>query len=140
MPHPIPIKYFESLHNLFIRFLRHQYIINKSQTILVVQVTSFLNFGKVVIKVMEEKIRCQTKLSKELLYFLSKNSYTLLGTIVVELEYLLNIDFIFNRFYLFWIKLIFPYLLSLYSICLLIITIFTRYCLSIKARIFLLLL
>lgn len=117
MPHPIPIKYFESLHNLFIRFLRHQYIINKSQTILVVQVTSFLNFGKVVIKVMEEKIRCQTKLSKELLYFLSKTSYTLLGTIVVELEYLLNIDFIFNRFYLFWIKLIFSmfYMLILIS-------------------------
>ena len=117
MPHPIPIKYFESLHNLFIRFLRHQYIINKSQTILVVQVTSFLNFGKVVIKVMEEKIGCKPKLSKELLYFLSKNSYTLLGTIVVELEYLLNIDFIFNRFYLFWIKLIFSmfYMLILIS-------------------------
>lgn len=123
MPHPIPIKYFESLHNLFIRFLRHQYIINKSQTILVVQVTSFLNFGKVVIKVMEEKIRCQTKLSKELLYFLSKNSYTLLGTIVVELEYLLNIDFIFNRFYLFWIKLIFSvfYMLILISTIMLIL-------------------
>lgn len=123
MPHPIPIKYFESLHNLFIRFLRHQYIIDKSQTILVVQVTSFLNFGKVVIKVMEEKIRCQTKLSKELLYFLSKNSYTLLGTIVVELEYLLNIDFIFNRFYLFWIKLIFSvfYMLILISTIMLIL-------------------
>lgn len=123
MPHPIPIKYFESLHNLFIRFLRHQYIIDKSQTILVVQVTSFLNFGKVVIKVMEEKIRCQTKLSKELLYFLSKTSYTLLGTIVVELEYLLNIDFIFNRFYLFWIKLIFSmfYMLILISTIILIL-------------------
>lgn len=123
MSHPIPIKYFESLHNLFIRFLRHQYIIDKSQTILVVQVTSFLNFGKVVIKVMEEKIRCQTKLSKELLYFLSKTSYTLLGTIVVELEYLLNIDFIFNRFYLFWIKLIFSmfYMLILISTIILIL-------------------
>lgn len=56
---------------------------------------------------MEEKIRCETKLSKELLYFLNKSSGTLLGTVVVELEYLLNIDFIFKRFYLFWIKLIF---------------------------------